>query len=134
MRAHSGRPAETITAPFWPLVTVTTIAWVVLVLWQVFANPRLLASWHGFLHAGIASRFPSNTWVPENPFFAGEVVAYYWVYQWFGYVVSVEEGVGRQGPGSRATGTENGRYANRETALIAAIVCRTLNQGSPAAS
>jgi hypothetical protein len=45
-------------------------------------NARLLVSWHGFLHSAIATRFPADTLRPENPFFAGEPLPYYWFYQW----------------------------------------------------
>jgi hypothetical protein len=51
-------------------------------------NPRLLPSWHGFLHAAIATRFPSDTIPPENPFFAGERLSYYWVYQYLGFTLA----------------------------------------------
>jgi hypothetical protein len=51
-------------------------------------NPRLLPSWHGFLHAAIATRFPSDTIPPENPFFAGETLPYYWLYQFLGFTIA----------------------------------------------
>ncbi len=73
---------------FWRAVVVVVILWVGAVTWLVSANPRLLVSWHGFLHAGIASRFPSPTVTPENPFFAGQPLPYYWWYQWLGRGVS----------------------------------------------
>jgi hypothetical protein len=41
-------------------------------------NVRILVSWHGFLHTAIANRFPGPFKVPENPFFAGEPLPYYW--------------------------------------------------------
>ncbi len=44
------------------------------------ANPRVLASWHGFLHAGIVERIRLTGIPPENPFFAGEPLPYYWVW------------------------------------------------------
>jgi hypothetical protein len=47
-------------------------------------DTRVLVSWHGFLHTAIANRFPSPTIPPENPFFAGEPVAYYWAYHMLG--------------------------------------------------
>jgi hypothetical protein len=53
-------------------------------LWLHERNSRVLASWHGFLHSAIATRFPSPTWVPENPFFAGEPLPYYWAYHYLG--------------------------------------------------
>ncbi|MGH7820588.1 MAG: DUF2298 domain-containing protein, partial [Candidatus Binatia bacterium] len=41
-------------------------------------NPRVLVSWHGFLHAAIVNRSLSDSLPPENPFFAGETLPYYW--------------------------------------------------------
>jgi len=43
-------------------------------------NPRILASWHGLLHAAIANQFPGTLGTPENPFFAGHPLPYYWFY------------------------------------------------------
>ena len=51
-------------------------------------NPRLLASWHGFLHTAIATRFAAMTFPPENPFFAGETLPYYWFYHFVAYWLS----------------------------------------------
>jgi hypothetical protein len=51
-------------------------------------NPRLLASWHGFLHTAIATRFSQAAFPPENPFFAGEPLPYYWVYHFVAYWIS----------------------------------------------
>lgn len=45
------------------------------------SNPRTLVSWHGFLHSAIANRFPGPFATPENPFFAGERLPYYWLHQ-----------------------------------------------------
>ena len=57
------------------------------VAWLVSANPRLLVSWHGWLHAGIAS--PASALAgSENPFFAGEPLPYYWVYHLVGGVIA----------------------------------------------
>jgi hypothetical protein len=77
---------------FWPAVAAATIAWTGGLWWFEASNPRLLASWHGFLHAAIASRFPSPTWIPTNPFFAGEPLAYYWFYQWVGHAIASATG------------------------------------------
>lgn len=55
-------------------------------------NPRLFGSWHGFLHAGIASSF-AHSFPPENPFFAGEPLPYYWFYHFVGYWISHGFGV-----------------------------------------
>ena len=58
------------------------------------SNERLLVSWHGFLHSAIANRFPAATLPPENPFFAGESLPYYWFYQGLaagvGFVLQVD--------------------------------------------
>ena len=47
----------------------------------VFGSSRVLVSWHGFVHAAIAGEFPSAALPPENPFFAGEPLPYYWFHQ-----------------------------------------------------
>jgi len=78
---------------FWIAVLAAVAVWEGAVLGLVALSPRLLASWHGFLHAGIATRFPSPAFVPENPFFAGEPIAYYWFYQWAGSVISRVAGI-----------------------------------------
>lgn len=54
--------------------------WLGYVLTLEFRNPRLVASWHGFLHTAIANRFPASGLIPENPFFAGEPLPYYWAF------------------------------------------------------
>jgi hypothetical protein len=58
-----------------------------ILVWLLAGNPRLLASWHGFLHAGIATSF-ARSFPPENPFFAGEPLPYYWFYHFAGYWLS----------------------------------------------
>lgn len=45
------------------------------------SEPRVLASWHGLLHSAIASRSDSFA-LPENPYFAGEWLPYYWTHHW----------------------------------------------------
>ena len=47
----------------------------------VLGSSRSLVSWHGFVHTAIAAQFPSASLPPENPFFAGEPLPYYWVHQ-----------------------------------------------------
>lgn len=54
--------------------------WLGYVLSLEIRNPRLIPSWHGFLHTAIANRFPANGLIPENPFFAGEPLPYYWAF------------------------------------------------------
>lgn len=65
---------------FWPWVLLALAGWLGYVLSLEWRNPRLVASWHGFLHSAIVTRFPSPGWIPENPFFAGEPLRYYWVF------------------------------------------------------
>jgi len=55
-------------------------------------SPRTLVSAHGLLHAAIAERFRSGVgagFPPENPFFAGEALPYYWAFQWAGAKLSL---------------------------------------------
>jgi hypothetical protein len=73
---------------FWLAILLTLGAWLVVLLWIHTHNPRLLPSWHGFLHTAIATRFTDGSFPPENPFFAGEKLPYYWVYQYFGFIVA----------------------------------------------
>jgi hypothetical protein len=54
--------------------------WLGYVLSLELRNPRLVPSWHGFLHTAIANRFPSPGLIPENPFYAGEPLPYYWAF------------------------------------------------------
>jgi Uncharacterized membrane protein (DUF2298) len=70
-------------------VLLVAVGWVVALLFVHGINPRLLPSWHGFLHAAIATRFPSDTIPPENPFFAGEMLPYYWLYHYLGFTVAI---------------------------------------------
>lgn len=66
-------------------VILVSAVWILLILQLHAHNSRLLPSWHGFLHAAIANRFPSESIPPENPFFAGEPLRYYWFYHYAGY-------------------------------------------------
>ena len=59
-------------------------AWSYLIVWIHRDSPRTLVSFHGFLHSAIVERFVgpnASAFPPENPFFAGEPVAYYWFFQ-----------------------------------------------------
>jgi hypothetical protein len=51
-------------------------------------NVRILVSWHGFLHTAIANRFPGPFKVPENPFFAGEPLPYYWFHHYIARIIA----------------------------------------------
>lgn len=54
-------------------------------IWAIHReSPRTLVSFHGFIHAAIADRFiepATPAFPPENPFFAGRPVPYYWFFQ-----------------------------------------------------
>jgi hypothetical protein len=47
----------------------------------MLASSRTLVSWHGFVHVAIAEHLAAGALPPENPFFAGEPLPYYWVHQ-----------------------------------------------------
>ncbi len=66
----------------------STAGWMAPILFLQAANPRILASWHGFLHAAIASAVVRTGLPPENPFFAGEPLRYYYVYHWVSVLTS----------------------------------------------
>jgi hypothetical protein len=78
---------------FWVGLLVATAGWLAYILSLEFLNPRLVPSWHGFLHTGIVRRFPTPGLIPENPFFAGEPLKYYWFFHWMGAGVSSAFGV-----------------------------------------
>jgi hypothetical protein len=73
---------------FWWYVAGVSLAFVVPLLALHAGSSRVLASWHGLLHAGIAEQFPAAGLPPENPFFAGEPLPYYWFYHFVGSLVS----------------------------------------------
>ncbi|HWP48988.1 MAG TPA: SBBP repeat-containing protein [Candidatus Limnocylindrales bacterium] len=73
---------------FWLAILSVIGVWLGILLWIHAHNPRLLPSWHGFLHTAIAMRFTDGSFPPENPFFAGEKLPYYWAYQYFGFIVA----------------------------------------------
>lgn len=61
-------------------IAIGLAAWLGYVLSLELRNPRLIPSWHGFLHTAIANRFPAGGLIPENPFFSGEPLPYYWAF------------------------------------------------------
>ena len=76
-----------LTAAPWTAASIagvlSAIAGSVLLLTGLqLSNTRILTSWHGFLHTAIANRFPGPFGTPENPFFAGEPLPYYWFYHY----------------------------------------------------
>ena len=71
-----------------PLV-ISALFWMLLVAGIHRESPRTLLSAHGFLHSAIAQRFwvDGPTLPPQNPFFAGEPLPYYWVFHALGAAV-----------------------------------------------
>ena len=69
-------------------IPLTAAAGIAAIGWLYYGNPRLLGSWHGFLHSAIATRFSAASFPPENPFFAGEPLPYYYFYHFIGYWLS----------------------------------------------
>src|SRR5262245_29174274 len=71
---------------FWA-ATLSAALLAVVPIWVLHRNsPRTLVSFHGFIHAAIAERFldpAAFAFPPENPFFAGRPVCYYWFFQFF---------------------------------------------------
>jgi hypothetical protein len=52
------------------------------------ANPRALCSFHGFLHAGVVETLSVDRLPPENPFFAGRTICYYWAFHALGAMIA----------------------------------------------
>ncbi len=65
-----------------PAVWGIGLVWVAVILGIHRESPYTLVSAHGLLHSAIAERFAIAPGVipPENPFFAGEPLLYYWSY------------------------------------------------------
>lgn len=66
----------------WAVPLTVAMAWMLLV-WSVHrASPRTLVSFHGLLHAAIVEELGADgaSFPPENPFYAGHPVAYYWFF------------------------------------------------------
>lgn len=57
-------------------------------LWLHRDSARNLISFHGTLHAALGQRFETGVIPPENPYFAGKTVRYYWFYHAVGYVLA----------------------------------------------
>jgi hypothetical protein len=69
----------------WLVPLALAAFWMLVVLIIHRNSPRTLMSFHGLLHAAIAGKFlppGSGFSLPENPFFAGEPVAYYWFFHY----------------------------------------------------
>jgi hypothetical protein len=59
---------------------IVTFLWLAVLISIHAGNSRLLPAWHGFLHGGIAARVAESNVPPENPYFAGNAIPYYWLY------------------------------------------------------
>lgn len=84
-----GRQAKTDSnTRFLPwLLSVAAVVGLLLLIVGIHRNsPRTLISFHGYLHAAIAERFlTSNSPIPpENPFYAGQPLPYYWFFHFVG--------------------------------------------------
>ena len=84
-----GRQAKTHSnTRFLPwLLSVAAVVGLLLLIVGIHRNsPRTLISFHGYLHAAIAERFlTSNSPIPpENPFYAGQPLPYYWFFHFVG--------------------------------------------------
>ena len=64
----------------------SALLWSLLIAGIHRESPRTAISAHGFLHSAIAQRFQLDGWVipPQNPFFAGEPLPYYWAFHALG--------------------------------------------------
>jgi hypothetical protein len=77
--SESPSDASRFTSAGWPtlllalLITATCAA-------PLVSSPKVRTSVHGFLHAAILYRTVDAGVPPENPFYAGEPLRYYWVY------------------------------------------------------
>jgi hypothetical protein len=79
---------------FLPLALGLALAALVLLVHR--ESPRTLVSAHGLLHAAIAERYRTGigaSFPPENPYFAGEPLPYYWAFQWTGAKLSLLLGI-----------------------------------------
>jgi len=77
---------------FFPwLVSFAAVAGLMLLIVGIHRNsPRTLISFHGYLHAAVVERFLTSNYSvpPENPFFAGEPLPYYWFFHFLAAQVS----------------------------------------------
>lgn len=73
----------------WALAGAVALAGLIFAIHRLY--PRTLVSFHGFVHLAIAGEFlkagPAR-FPPENPFFAGQPLPYYWFFQFLGAQVA----------------------------------------------
>jgi hypothetical protein len=74
----------------WLLAVAAVAGFMSLVVVIHHNSPRTLISFHGYLHAAIAERFlaPGSPIPPENPFYAGRSLPYYWFFQFLAAGIS----------------------------------------------
>jgi hypothetical protein len=80
----------------WLVAIGVAIFWSAIILLVHSNSPRTLVSFHGLLHAAIGGQFlgsSGTTLSLENPFFAGEKLAYYWFFQFLGAQVTKVLGI-----------------------------------------
>jgi hypothetical protein len=68
--------------PYWMVAGAATLL-AILIIGVHRESPRTLISCHGLLHAAVSDQFvdtPSISVPPENPFFAGRPLCYYWFF------------------------------------------------------
>ncbi len=88
-----GTPAKTgtlIRFYAWVLSVGAILGLMLLIVAIHRDSPRTLISFHGYLHAAIAERFlASNSSIPpENPFYAGRPLPYYWFFHFVAAQIS----------------------------------------------
>jgi len=86
LQSLRGQPSSWISAGL--LVCVLSMAFVGPMLWFHQDSLRNLISFHGTLHVAIAQQFEQGIFPPENPFYAGEPIGYYWFFHYISYCVA----------------------------------------------
>ena len=86
MRPHRQPTSPRTALLLYGLAAAATLATAAVVVGVHRESPRTAVSAHGLLHAAIALRFAETSATfsapPENPFFAGEPLPYYWAFQY----------------------------------------------------
>ncbi|MFB3905258.1 MAG: DUF2298 domain-containing protein [Acidobacteriota bacterium] len=85
------RTRSSIRSYPWTLSVAAVLGLMLLIVGIHRNSPRTLISFHGYLHAAVTERFlaPNSTSVPpENPFYAGQPLPYYWFFHFLAAQVS----------------------------------------------
>ncbi len=80
------KPSSSLSALL--IIFLLSLAFAGPMLWFHYDSLRNLISFHGTLHVAIASQFSQGQFPPENPFYAGEPVGYYWFFHYISYLVA----------------------------------------------